>query len=85
MPHASLLGTNGHHSIFTSEMISGRINVFIVLQKNKKYTHIHNTDTEMTLTHVCLHPCAHIVPRSKCSTKTHTGCLHTLLCLLHEC
>lgn len=36
MPHASLLGSNGHHSTFTSEMISGQINVFIVLQKKKK-------------------------------------------------
>lgn len=36
MPHASLLGSNGHRSTFTSEMISGQINVFIVLQKEKK-------------------------------------------------
>ena len=36
MPHASLLGSNGHRSAFTSEMISGQINVFIVLRKNKK-------------------------------------------------
>lgn len=55
MPHASLLGSNGHHSTFTSEMISGQINVFIVLRK-KKNTHTH---THMTLTHVRLHPCAH--------------------------
>lgn len=33
MPHASLLGSNGHHCAFTSQMISGHINVFIVLQK----------------------------------------------------
>lgn len=41
MPHASLLGSNGHHSTFTSEMISGQINVFIVLWKKKieKETH----------------------------------------------
>lgn len=41
MPHASLLGSNGHHSTFTSEMIPGQINVFIVLQKREK-THIHS-------------------------------------------
>lgn len=33
MPHASLLGSNGHHCAFTSQMISGHINVFIVLQE----------------------------------------------------
>lgn len=33
MPHASLLGSIGHHCAFTSQMISGHINVFIVLQE----------------------------------------------------
>lgn len=33
MQHASLLGSNGHHFTFTSGMISGQINVFIVSHK----------------------------------------------------
>lgn len=85
MPHASLLGSNGHRSTFTSEMISGQINVFIVLQKKRKkssHHHIHNKDNRMTLTHVCLHSCAHMAPSSKCNTTTRTGCLHILLGLL---
>lgn len=53
MPHASLLGSNGHHCAFTSEMISGHINVFIVLQeegrggKKKKK----DRETQRHLTH----------------------------------
>ncbi len=84
MPHASLLGSNGHHSTFTSEMISGQINVFIVLWKKKVHPHTHHR-RGMTLTHVCLHSCAHIAPRSKRNTTTHTGCLHILLALSHQC
>lgn len=70
MPHASLLGSNGHRSTFTSEMISGQINVFIVLQKKEeKKKHLHTQHRHgMTLTHVCLHSCAHMAQSSKCNT-----------------
>lgn len=71
MPHASLLGSNGHHSTFTSEMISGQINVFIVLRKKKIHTHTHTT-----LTHVCLHPCAH-TDQNVVLKHTHTHTRHT--------
>lgn len=54
MPHASLLGSNGHRSTFTSEMISGQINVFIVLQKKKKHTHRDDSYTCMS-TFLCTH------------------------------
>lgn len=54
--------------------------MFLLSCKKKKKikinTHIHN----ITLTHVCLHLCAHMAPSSKRNTTTHTGCLHTLLC-----
>lgn len=33
MPHASLLASNGHHFTFTSGIISGQINAFIVFVK----------------------------------------------------
>ena len=99
MPHASLLGSNGHHSTFTSEMISGQINVFIVLFKKKKrkkakerketptYTRTTQTQDDSythTHTHACLHSYAHTAPRSKCNTTTRTGCLHILLWLSHR-
>ena len=48
MAHASLLGTNGHHFTFTSGMISGQINVFIV---SRIYTHIHAYRHTLALAH----------------------------------
>lgn len=40
MQHASLLGSNGHHFTFTSGVISGQINVFIVSRKYKTPQHV---------------------------------------------
>lgn len=40
MQHASLLGSNGHHFTFTSGVISGQINVFIVSRKYKPPQHV---------------------------------------------
>lgn len=52
MPHASLLGSNGHHCAFTSEMISGHINVFIVLQEEgRKKKKKKGRETQRHLTH----------------------------------
>lgn len=70
MPHASLLGSNGYHSTFTSEMISGQINVLVVL---KKYRNTHDFYTCMC-TWMCMHS-SHIRMQYK-----HT-CLLTQPCL----
>jgi len=57
MPHASLLGSNGHCSTFTSKMISGQINVFIVLWKYKNTP----TYTAQDISYTCMSKflCAH--------------------------
>lgn len=76
MPHASLLGSNGHHCAFTSEMISGHINVFIV---RKGCVAGGRKGTEITYTCMYTSFCAHRAPSLRCRTKiTHRLFAHTV-------
>lgn len=66
MPHASLLGSNGHHCAFTSEMISGHINVFIVLQeegRGKKKKKDRETQRHLTHARVYIYVSVHTALR----------------------
>lgn len=93
MPHASLLGSNGHHSTFTSEMISGQINVFIVLFKNKKkrkkrntHIHTHNADTRRLLhthTHTYVYILVHTRLRDQNAIRQHTQVVCTYCSVCH--
>lgn len=79
MPHASLLGSNGHHSTFTSEMIPGQINVFIVLQKREK-THIHSHTPAETpgRSDTCTSTFSHTHTRAECKAQVVHTHAHTL-------
>lgn len=82
MPHASLLGSNGHHSTFTSEMISGQINVFIVLQKKKlKKIHPHTQYRHRDDSYTCMPTsvCTHSSEIKMQYKNTHRLFAHTAL------